>query len=50
VETDAPTRREYRSPVLIESSSVVKLTRGTLTLQDDILMGGMRLGLMAMCL
>jgi hypothetical protein len=36
-------KRPYRAPTLTEYGSVAKLTQGTLTLQNDVLMGGMRM-------
>jgi hypothetical protein len=46
-------KRRYRSPELVEYGSIAKLTHGTLTVQLDLLMGGMRMGMqqqMMMCL
>jgi hypothetical protein len=46
-------KRRYRQPELVEYGSIAKLTHGTLTVQIDLLMGGMRMGMMQqmmMCL
>jgi hypothetical protein len=44
----ANAKRRYRPPALIEYGSISKLTHGTLTVQIDLLMGGMRMGMMQM--
>ena len=44
----AKATRRYRQPELIEYGSIAKLTHGTLTVQIDLLMGGMRMGMMEM--
>ena len=41
-------KRRYRSPELVEYGSIAKLTHGTLTVQLDLLMGGMRRGMQQM--
>jgi hypothetical protein len=48
----AKAKRRYRPPELVEYGSIAKLTHGTLTVQLDLLMGGMRMGTqqMMMCL
>jgi hypothetical protein len=51
-EPRATAKRRYRPPELVEYGSIAKLTHGTLTVQIDLLMGGMRMGMMQqmMCL
>jgi hypothetical protein len=44
----ATAKRRYRPPALVEYGSIAKLTHGTLTVQIDLLMGGMRMGMMEM--
>jgi hypothetical protein len=46
----ANAKRRYRPPELVEYGSIAKLTHGTLTVQLDLLMGGMRMGMEMMCL
>jgi hypothetical protein len=48
----ANSKRRYCPPELVEYGSIAKLTHGTLTVQLDLLMGGMRMGMqqMMMCL
>jgi hypothetical protein len=41
-------KRRYRRPELVEYGSIAKLTHGTLTVQLDLLMGGMRMGMQQM--
>ena len=41
----AKAKRRYRPPELVEYGSIAKLTHGTLTVQIDLLMGGMRMGM-----
>jgi hypothetical protein len=44
----ATAKRRYRPPELVEYGSIAKLTHGTLTVQLDLLMGGMRMGMQQM--
>lgn len=45
---EAPARKRYRSPQLVEYGSVAKLTQGTLSMNADFFGGGFRMD--QMCL